>query len=81
MIAELFKKLRAYQETNISALEANTGVRMFLGNVDPIKILLASQLGMKKLTEQIDRSANVGIGYASSVNHLKEDLEAIKNNS
>ena len=46
---------------------------MALGGFDPVAAFEAGQNQMKALSKEIERSANVGIGYAISINHLKDD--------
>lgn len=45
-----------------------------LGGLDVIKALTVSFTDMEKIIEQLERSANVGIGYAFDINRIKEDI-------
>ncbi|MEI9965501.1 MAG: serine protease [Caulobacteraceae bacterium] len=63
--------MRSYDQ-NISALQRSIGL-VGLGSVDPIAALVAGQRQMKSVSEEIARSANVGIGYAIFPSPLKEE--------
>lgn len=71
------------QEFNnlISALQNNqkilsqTKTIMRVGGVDPIEGIRVSQVAMEKIARNLKRSANVGIGYAHSINIIRKQLE------
>ncbi len=71
-LSGLFEELLAVFDQNVRALEAARGM-MDLGSVDPIAAIIAGQHQMKTLASEIQRSANVGIGYAFSAEHLLAD--------
>lgn len=71
-LSKLFADLLAVFDKNIAALQAAKGI-MSLGAVDPVAALIAGQHQMKALSAEIQRSANVGIGYAFSAEHLLGD--------
>lgn len=60
---------------NIRALQAQQGGgRIVIGGLDPVQALLASQSALLQVAQAIERSANVGIGFATSLKHLMEHL-------
>lgn len=72
-LSKLFDDLLAVFDKNVTALEASRGM-IGLGNVDPVAAIIAGQHQMKALASEIQRSANVGIGYAFSSAHLLADV-------
>jgi S1-C subfamily serine protease len=70
--SNLFDELLSVFDKNVTALSAATGM-IGLGSVDPIAAIIAGQRQMKALASEIQRSANVGIGYAFSVEHPLAD--------
>lgn len=71
-LSKIFDQLFAVFDMNVSALNAAKGM-MSIANVDPVAAIIAGQHQMKALSAEIQRSANVGIGYAFSVEHLMAD--------
>jgi len=71
-LSRLFDELLSVFDKNVKALEAAKGL-IGLGPVDPIAAIITGQHQMKTLAAEIQRSANVGIGYAFSVEHLLAD--------
>jgi S1-C subfamily serine protease len=71
-LSKLFEELQSVFDTNIAALSASKGM-LSMGGVDPISAIIAGQNQMKALSREIQRSANVGIGYAFSIEHVLED--------
>jgi S1-C subfamily serine protease len=71
-LSNLFDQLTRVFDKNVAALQAAKGV-MSMSGVDPVGAIIAGQHQMKALTAEIQRSANVGIGYAFSVEHLLSD--------
>ena len=71
-LSSLFDELLSVFDKNVAALNAAKGI-MDLGAVDPIAAIIAGQHQMKALANEIQRSANVGIGYAFSIEHLLAD--------
>ena len=71
-LSKLFDELFAVFDMNITALNAAKGM-MSMSGVDPVAAIIAGQHQMKALSAEIQRSANVGIGYAFSVEHLLAD--------
>ena len=52
---------------------SNNEARIFIGNLDPTEAFIVSQSQMLGMTYELERSANVGIGYAFSVKELIND--------
>lgn len=71
-LSEMFQELLQSFEQNIRALNAAKGV-MDLAGVDPVAALEISQRQMQHVAREIERSANVGIGYAFSSEHVAGD--------
>ncbi|HWW08547.1 serine protease [Collimonas sp.] len=72
----VFDELEAALRQNIQYLEA-TRARTegaMVWNMHPVAPALASQKQIFHLVQEIRRSANVGIGYAFSIQHLLRDL-------
>lgn len=71
-LSNMFDELLFAFDKSVTTLSASTDM-IGLGSVDPIAALIAVQQQMKVLASEILRSANVGIGYALSVEHLLSD--------
>ena len=68
-LTRMFQELLQSFEHNIRALEGARGV-IGLGGVDPVAALVASQHQMQRVAQEIERSANVGIGYAFAIDYV-----------
>lgn len=67
-----FNQLREVIRQNISVLTfAKGGVR--ISGIDPIEALLSGSHQMLNVIAEIERQANVGIGYAFSIDHLRSE--------
>lgn len=71
-LSDMFKQLQKVFDENNESLK-NAKNMMSLGGFDPVAAFEANQNQMKALCKEVERSANVGIGYAFSINHLLED--------
>ena len=69
---ETFELLRQTLMKSVSIL-SQLGGSVFLVGVDYIDMLCQNQRQILDLLSQIERSANVGIGYAYSTDHIVED--------
>lgn len=69
-----FNELIKTFDGTIKFLDSQSG-RVLLNDVDPIEHLKITQEQLKKISIEISRSANVGIGYAFSIEKVKESLE------
>lgn len=71
-LTKAFDELMASYDANIQALQQAQSI-ISVGPVDPIAALIAGQNQMKVVSNEIRRSANVGIGYAVWAEPLKEE--------
>jgi hypothetical protein len=71
-LSEEFDNLRASFNDNINVLEESKGM-LGLGNVDLVSMLQLAQKQMQIISENIKKSANVGIGYAFSCRSLESE--------
>jgi S1-C subfamily serine protease len=67
--------LQSFQQ-NITQLQAmqQSGVRGFVGGLDPVAATLAIQTQLNHIAQEIGRSANVGIGYAYHIKKVRASL-------
>jgi len=73
-LTKQFDALRETLKKNITTMRAaSSGVRVSIGGVDQMGALIASQSQMLGTLDEIERQANVGIGYAFSIKHLMND--------
>jgi hypothetical protein len=70
-----FEQLRETLRQNIAAIQAvtNSGMAANFGGIDLLPTLQAGQSQMLVTLREIERQANVGIGYAISIEHLLAD--------
>lgn len=68
-LSRLFNELRQSIKQNIQIAQAATG-GISIGGLDPVQAFIASQNQMQATMNEIERQANVGIGYAISAEHL-----------
>lgn len=68
-LSGLFDQILAAFDQNISALNGVKG-HMNISGFDPAMPMIHAQHQMKALSQEIQRSANVGIGYAFSSEHV-----------
>jgi S1-C subfamily serine protease len=74
-LTQMFKKMRSLIKGNIEFLLAqNSHVTLQLAGFNPIQATIYNQSQMLLLTDEIERSANVGIGHAFSIKELKNDF-------
>ena len=73
-LTKMFNELMESFDGNIRALEGVQGM-IGLGTVDPIRALMVSQEQMKRISKEIKRSANVGIGYAFDLLEVRRFFE------
>lgn len=67
-----FNALRRHLRTNIEILQAQPEGGIFIAGIDPKAAILNSHQQLLGLTDELERQANVGIGYAFSSRHLIE---------
>lgn len=68
----VFERLRSTLESNIKLLNV-VEKTTFISSVNLFQQLLANQSHLLNLTNEIERSANVGIGYAFSIEQLQQE--------
>lgn len=73
-LTKSFEEFRSLITNNIELLGQNSEISISWGNFDPIQGLIANQHQVLNLIYEIERSANVGIGYAFSIEELKNDV-------
>ncbi|PPQ27411.1 S1 family peptidase [Rhodopila globiformis] len=73
-LTDLFKTLCQTIENNIRILNG-MGMDMEMGGISIKQVLAAGQAQILSTLDQIERSANVGIGYAFSCKHLLEEAD------
>lgn len=74
----LTRAFHGFRETLLGNIQILTdarrgGGRILIGGVDPGEVALVSQRQMLMTLSEIERQANVGIGYAISADHLMND--------
>jgi S1-C subfamily serine protease len=75
-LTKTFNELRTVIRNNVGILQAS-GEVMRVGGFSLIQSTIASQNQMLIALDEIERSANVGIGYAFSCKHLLEEHQFI----
>ena len=73
-LTALFEKLREAIEQNIQSAQQAIGI-MQMGNFDPVEGFVAGQNQIRATLAEIERQANVGIGYAISTEHIMADAQ------
>jgi hypothetical protein len=68
-LSKLFEELRESVRKNLEAANS-AGGGISIGGIDPKKVFIASQNQMLHTFNEIERQANVGIGYAFSAEHV-----------
>lgn len=76
-LTKIFDELLLVLDQNIEAAQKAPG-GIIIGGVDPRKALIAGQNQIKVLALEILRSANVGIGYAFSIDYIKTEIDILK---
>lgn len=74
LIEEQFKLLIQSLRDNQIALQGAQSV-MSIGPIDPIQAIRVSQAAMEQIAVNLHRSANVGIGYAYSSEHILRQIQ------
>ena len=73
-LTQQFDGLIASFENNIRVLKSTGGVSMSIGGVNPIEALIATQAQLGQVAAEIQRSANVGVGYAYELRKVRESF-------
>ena len=58
------------QNQNALKVSINSGISTSIAGVNPIQALNSSMVIMEYIAKDLHRSANVGIGYAYSINNV-----------
>jgi len=70
--------LNSFSE-NIRVLrQASHGGRIQMFGIDPIDFFEVNQTQMAKISQEIKRSANVGVGYSYELEKIRESLNYLK---
>lgn len=74
-LSDMFDRLRVSLKGNLEEIKRIRagGASVKVGGIDPVQAAEVTQSQLLILLDQIERSANVGIGYAFSAKHLLED--------
>lgn len=75
-----FENFRSILNKNIEYLSTNRNGEIVLGGLEFTKSILVNQYQMLEMTYYLERSANVGIGYAFSVENLMNENFYFENN-
>lgn len=76
LIEEQFRNLLNALKQNQKALDGAKSV-MRIGSIDPIQAISASQAAMEQIARDLHRSANVGIGYAYSIEYIRDAINKL----
>lgn len=72
-LTDTFRELQETLDRNATFIQqATSGMTFSLGGFEPTKAAIATQMQLKRLCAEIERSANTGIGYAFSIGHLAQ---------
>lgn len=73
-LTKVVSQLKQTVESNIRVIsQAQEGGLVRIGGIDPLQAISGSQSQVLQLISEIERSANVGIGYAFSTRHILEE--------
>lgn len=76
-LSDMFDKLVSCFDQNIAFLDSRSG-GVFISGIDPLKAFVDAQQQMKSLAKEIKRSANVGIGYAFSIDPVISQIDILR---
>ena len=75
-LTEEFDKLMESFARNVKVLEQSRGsVRIMVAGIDPIEALRLTQAQMARVSIEIKRAANVGVGYAYEVEKIRQGIQ------
>jgi hypothetical protein len=73
-LTPLFGALRAALMNNLTYLQnSRQGLQITIGGIDHAQVAMANQAQLLQLLAEVERTANVGIGFAFSVQHILDD--------
>jgi len=78
-LTQQFEQLTLAIRQSIEVLQASqrSGARGIIAGVDPVAATIAVETQIERISREISRSANVGIGYAYHIKKIRESLERI----
>ena len=76
-LSKQFELLQKSFDSNIKVLASRMGGAVLSG-VDPIGVLKVTQEQLKLVSEEIERSANVGVGYAYRLSQIRKSLVGLE---
>ena len=78
-LTKQFEALQKSFEENIKVLkQASRSGRVSMFGIDPIDFFKVNQTQLAKISEEIKRSANVGVGYAYELEKIRESLNYLQ---
>lgn len=75
-LTKMFDELIESFDKNIETMQTVKGM-IELGSVDPMEALIISQSQMARISKEIKRSANVGIGYAFALDQIRDFFQRL----
>lgn len=76
LIERQFDELITALDSNAEILKRPSGM-VKMGGIDPMNALQVTQTAMARLARDLKRTANVGIGYAYSIDPVREYLDSL----
>lgn len=73
-VAEQFDQLIGALRSNVELLSRPQGAQIVVGGFDPVQAIRYSLAVMTEIAENLRRSANVGIGFAFSSDHVRSKI-------
>ncbi len=74
IVEQEFNNLITALQNNVQVLSRAKSI-MKIGGIDPIEGIKVSQIAMEQIARNLTRSANVGIGYAFSIDTIRKHIE------
>lgn len=75
---QLFDDLKASIKSSLNILNQPTNGFVTINGINPLEAQKVCFANLNDLVTQIERSTNVGIGYAFSMDKIKQDIEYLK---
>ena len=74
---ELFNELKQAMKKNCEIMQGLSDYHIAIGGFDAVQAIRASLDNINALIPHIERSANVGIGYAFEIKQIKKDISLV----